>query len=529
MSYHDLFFARQASVGLNAPNNGVASAQLALVAAVFMAFTTGKPVLAAPGTYLSTDTIPYLHQVKWIGHKVFIKRGTDLFCVTPDNETNKLYVAVTGGDDAKDGLSANEPMLTRQAAGSALYNYPWSMATYQIQHSAETFTDTALFNAPAPTPYRVQFLGSPKLDGQTPTTIFTSPGGAGKTGIYVTNRYNLHVEDIFFMHYRDGASPAVSGNSTGVTADKWCEVYSRNCFYSDCDNGIDVENHGRLLVQAGKIDACAQGIRCIFHVTYTIGYNGSAASSGGDTGVAITNCTGSGILVQENTTGHADFTYISGCANGVSLNVNSRLHLKGSNVNTNTNGISSSISCNWFDNTVTPNTFATNTLDWNMPASFEEGAEGALSGYGLFNKIDTSALTTQSATRVNLFTYTIKGKRATRREAAILLNAFGNVLGTAGAKTIVLSFGGVDIATLTLSTAANNWSIHCKIRVRTGTGSPSQKALIEASGTGVTPILTILTSLALDMNTDQIINVDGSVANTADTLRMQDVEVEVRH
>lgn len=474
-----------------------------------------------------TANVPHLHDIKYSGWGSITNSTAVFYPTLTMGSTNTIYVSTTGLD-TNDGITAANPMLTTQNAGNTIYKYGYGDVTWKIQHAAGTFTQNTFFSKPFPCPNRVQFLGVSTPLGTVPTTIFASPTGAGKTGIYVSNGARAYIESIKFTGYKDGVSPSVSGSSSAISGSVKCEIYTKNVHVYNCDQGIENAFEGMLRVQGGIIDNCAQGIVCISNTSFTIGYYGSAADLTGATGTAVTNCTGYGIIAQEGATGHVDYCYIKGNSNGVSIISRSRVHLLGSTLDTNTNAIKAIGNSTWYNNPTVANTFTGNTADFVMTSgSVEESFEGtanAISGYVLR---DTASYSTQSATPVTAITKTIPALFLKNRGAGFDFELFWTCVGTANTKTVTVKLNGVSIASRVIT--ATTTSAFLRIKFVNRTNASQQKAVVIWEENGVAPVVTISTSYTFDFSADMDLTVEHSVTNVADSSRIQHADLRIVH
>lgn len=119
---------------------GVASSQTAIAAAVAAAFAGGFDLFWPAGTYLSTASIPNLHNVRHWGAGV-IKRGANLFPVQPRyDDTNTIYLDAAAADDTLDGLDSANAIKTHNRIPSVLANYgPVIQTQWFIECAAGTY------------------------------------------------------------------------------------------------------------------------------------------------------------------------------------------------------------------------------------------------------------------------------------------------------------------------------------------------------------------------------------------------------
>ena len=106
----------------NSIGNGIVNDTDAIKNAVATAYLTGDLLYWPTGTYVTTETIPNLHNVRHFGAGV-IKRGSDLFYPNPQRgQVNQIYISTTGSN-SNDGLSSSQPKQTLQSYADLLLNY----------------------------------------------------------------------------------------------------------------------------------------------------------------------------------------------------------------------------------------------------------------------------------------------------------------------------------------------------------------------------------------------------------------------
>lgn len=512
--------------------DGTTSDQTVVAAAVARAYAAGHELYWPDGTYLTTASIPNFHDVRHRGPGV-MKRGSTSFYVDPTfhpGVTNNLYVATTG-DNANDGLTSALPRLTVQSMGDVIYKYSYSDITWKVNVAAGTYVATTYFSKKFPTPNRVQFVGAAVANGTTPTTIFDSPGGADQSGLYFQgDGMRAYVEDILFTDYKDGGAVSFSGNGVGIRIDGHAEVYTKNIYASVCDVGVKTAFLSQLRAEAGVLNACAIGFTCIANSQFTIGYNGTAASITGNTGVAITGCN-TGILVQEQSSGHADYCYFGTNSTGLKINTNSRCHALGSSFVSNTVAVEAETNATYYDNPSIPNTYTTNTTNFSQLSGAIR--TGVLAGENFRGpwliEVDTAGASTQSATPVEFYTKSFAQHELAVRGAMFRFTIYGEVVGVADTKTIVIAFGGTTLLTATIAAATTDYKI--VVNVVNRTGASSQKYFTEIYQNGVLTVSALnITALTLDFTSAaRTFNATHQVTNGADLNRIGWVQMEIVH
>lgn len=487
--------------------------------AISAAYSAGRQVYWAPGTYLTTSSITNFHDVKHSGPGI-VRRGPDLFHVEPRaGVTNNLYIATTG-DNSNDGLSSAQPKGTIQATGDSIYKYTYGDANWVVHLATGTYNQIATFSRPFPTPNRVQFKGPDVADGEAPTAVINDTG-RGIVGLYFQNKVRVYVEDIKFTNF--------SGPSdSGITADNGCDLYTRNVHGENNAVTIEAASETRLRVQAGIIRNGATGIRVISNVTYTIGYGGSAASASGDTGTAILSMSSAGVFAQENATGHIDYTWFNGATYAVDLIERSRAHLLGSRIGDSAAGVRARVLSTLYDNPVIKNTFTGNADNF----VFKSGSVRVANEQDSFNpgflEIDTAGGSTRSTAPVTVYAKSFAAGELSVRGAGFRLKIQADVVGTAGTKNVTITLGGTTLLDRTITASTSDYFIEVELFNRTASGSPVQKYVTRVFENGVAPVITVATS-AEDLSIAKTLTITHSVVNAADRNDIELVELQVMH
>lgn len=143
--------------------DGVTSDQTAVANATADAFAAGKQMYWPLGTFLTTATIPNFHSIRHFGPGI-VKRGSTLFYVTQKvGLYNTMYVATTG-NDANDGLSSSEPILTLNRAVTVTESYAPLQFKWTIELAAGTYSENVTLSSG--TSFNEDYL---IIQGPTPT------------------------------------------------------------------------------------------------------------------------------------------------------------------------------------------------------------------------------------------------------------------------------------------------------------------------------------------------------------------------
>jgi hypothetical protein len=510
-----------------------ANTQAGMAAAVAAAYAAGKSVYWPVGTRVSTATIPNFHDVRHEGPGV-VQRGSDLFYVDPSlypGSTNILYVATTGSN-TNDGLSSVEPRLTALATANVIYGYRYGDLTWKIQFAAGTFTEVSVSaSRPFPTPRYVQFLGASVSRGVQPTTIFQATGegvGATVVGFYFQNYVRAQVLNINFKNYRTNAVNA-NNVSTGLTADGRSDLVTDNVWTDNCDQGIYITNGSQARIQAGRHGFNAingAGVQLIRHAQATVGYGGTLADVTGATGTAFIG--GSyGVFIQEFSMAHTDFCYYNTQTQAGVLCNTGRVHSVSSTYLSCYVGIDCRYNANLGNTT---NTFTTCTTDIALRSGSRNAGAEFIEGLNFtppVKEIDMGSNSTSSVTPVTIYTKAFEAKELAVRGTGFELKLFGEVVGAAGTKTIVVTLGATTLVTAVIAAATTDYEIHVKFAVHTA--ASVQKVLTRILQNGVLGVRVLTANIAEDLTVAKTLTVTHQVANGADSNRIEWKELEIQH
>lgn len=290
-----------------AVGDGATSDQTAVAAAVAAAYAAGDFLYWPVGTYLTTASVANLHDVQHFGIGI-VKRGTDLFYITPKlAQTNTLYVATTGSN-SNDGLTVSQPLLTVQKACDIIAeSSPRLPGRWVIQIAAGTYTENVTFDSATEGEYPIYIQGPDVTHPSVPTAIISA-----STTSSPVFQCNVGGHFVIVDVKMNGAttSDGVQTNGSRVTL--------TNVHITACLNGVKALN-GAILTAVGGIwtgrgsgvagGIGYQGLYCVLH---DIG----GTSLG--TATQVTDYE-RGLLVNEGTQGHLDYTQVSNCVTGLNI------------------------------------------------------------------------------------------------------------------------------------------------------------------------------------------------------------------
>jgi hypothetical protein len=277
--------------------------------------------------YLTTATIPDFHKVKHIGNAI-IKRGSDLFYISPQGvQRNKIYVDPTGSN-TNDGLSSSQPVRQLYAAVAFLPNYgPVLTGYWEFILSAGTHdrrTDVKMLSENPIEFTGVDVGGHPNV----PTTIISEGTGISAVGLSVSDRTRIIVRNVKLIGFNGSSSSAALKASNGS------EITTSNVHTDSCYWGVSGENRSNIVIPDGIHSnhgtlntgtGTGAAIRSLQLNRHAIGIQ----NNGNQTNTALFKNCYQAIFIQESSTGHVDWCTIQDCTIGVVARVKGRANVDG--------------------------------------------------------------------------------------------------------------------------------------------------------------------------------------------------------
>jgi hypothetical protein len=300
-------------IDFGAKGDGVTSDQTALVNAFSYAYTNGIKLFLPKGTYLTTDTIPYFHDVYTFGDGV-IKRGSDLFNITPKNvDTNIIYVGY-GGQTSFDGLTSSQPTTFAKATSILqMLGSKASLGQWRLQFVNGLCTENGVvFNNMPYFAKPLQIWG--KWDGVTHLAIWDGSVQTEKYAIRSdgnNNSLNIEVKDLKFQNWTNDPS-----NAGALVFWYDVNVRTENVYCYNCTVGIWCRG-GYSRHYADRLENCNWG--------YSFQYSHSAMiGSSLYTRNKITNCN-VGVFNARTSIAHVDYTDFDQCTVNMQAHQKSRM------------------------------------------------------------------------------------------------------------------------------------------------------------------------------------------------------------
>lgn len=530
-----------------AVGDGVTNDSAAVQAAVTHCLNTGDQLYWPDGTYLTASSISEFHSVKHFGAGV-VKRGLDMFYISPSSSTtNRIYVA-TSGDANNDGLSSSQPITTLQSAINKLPKYgPVLKGTWAIELAAGTyargrFPDEGLYSEK---PIEVN---GPDVGGHpnVPTAIVSEgANGISAEAIRIRQGARVKCSNIHFIGFNGTTS------SGGFTSGGFCEIYSVNCHYTNCTWGISGIQHSVVEVKGGVFDGCGfdpsanpyssgGGIRGLFLTKFSVGVQNAGTLINGP----IFKNNNFGVFAQEHIDGHVDFCTFEDNIHHVRMNVCSRLNLGGSSFKR------ASGSAVWAQDNSVVALFSNNVFGTGADANFvnvicNSGATIAAASTSLFltpspfstserciaRAIPNQNINTTSATIFHtnslIANIWIDGQTAISGMKKLRFKVYGNLTGTAGFKRIQQRFGSASPAIITFTdTETGKFEIEGHVQIGTNPIGSQYLFIRGVRHLGTTARLAQITATEA-MTSDTTFNLEAVVENSADTITVEAYEVWV--
>lgn len=526
-----------------AAGDNVADDTGAVSAIVQYAKLTGAPIYAPDADFKTTESIADLHNVVWTGPGR-IRRGSDVWRVSPTgNDTNTIYVS-NSGDNANDGLSASEPKLTLQNAldQMILHRRPHLMNGYwKIVGAAGTYARVRFPDEGLPSYNPIEIAG-PDVGGHpnVPTMIISEgSNGVSAVGVRTRERTETLCRDIHFIGFNGTSS------SAGYDGNYYCLLSTVNCHFTNCTWGVSGGTQTTIDIKGGIFDgngftpdaapySAGGNVRGLFGAKFEIGVQGAGTRDGGP----IFRNHNFGVFAQEHTNGHVDWCTFESGRTHVRLNYLSRLNLDGSDFK------KATIAALWGEyNSVafisSATSFGTGADANLVPAVMNGGSEVVLSGFfvtaptkSATSRRIVSAIADQniSTTSSTVF-HTLSLKAGMWADGVLSFSAIkklrfrgtGILTGTAGYKRILARFGSTPVTVTFGSTETGKFEFEGHVLV-----TPSDQHLF-ARG-----LRHLATNVRLDhvrateaLTSDTTFNLEGLVENAADTLTITEFEVFV--
>jgi hypothetical protein len=501
------------------------------------------PLDIGNGQTIVTSNLTDVHNIVLRG-KGSIKRNNDVFYPNPTNAlTNILYVSVTNGNDANDGLTSVYSLKTVQKAFDILAGYGQDIlrGNWTIQCDSGTYPEAVRVKEGLLVDNWITLNGA-NVGGYpvVPTTIFTQGMGAGAVGLFATYGTKLKVNDILYSGYNGTTS------SAGVKVAFGSQLITSNVHASNCYWGISGETQSRITIPNGIFDTCGflngattgngAGIRSLQQNNHYIGDQNATSRTNG---AIFRNCA-FGVFAQEFSTGHVNWLTIQDCKNdGIRCTANSRANADGVAFYRNARAIRYDGSSNIFVSSTT--VFGTGAdINLNPIAS---GAGGQLYGTSIFaegdmgySKNERIVLVNNNFQTINTISSSILDKLTLKYPhwnysansvdiaKKIRVRIYGKLTGTAGFKKINLRLSnGVNflLAGLTFAqTESGDFDSNGELAFGTNTQALFLTGGVHSSG---------ITRKSLDTDTlsltnDYVLSIEAQVENTADTITVNTVE-----
>ncbi|MDQ0974585.1 hypothetical protein QFZ31_004463 [Neobacillus niacini] len=278
-----------------------------------------------------------------------------------------IYVS-PAGDDNNDGLSQSAPFRTLQRAFDLIKNtYSVIDGKINVDLAPGTYEQSASISN-VMSKNRIEIIGKKGANG-IPTVIFE--GGKKEDlscAMLFSDYMNVMVQDIKIQNYANNVT------RSGIITQNYTNLWTKNVHAENCGfAGINVNLFSRLYVEGGTVDNCRIGIRVYSNSICTIGYNNQTQSLSDPNHTIIKNCTETGILLYNMSTGHVDYSELDRNRVGIIIQNSSRLHvMKNLIKNSEVLGVQVTTSSTWYNN---ENIYKNNAQDYKHFAFSTEEAQ----------------------------------------------------------------------------------------------------------------------------------------------------------
>lgn len=436
------------------------------------------------------------------------------------------YYVNPAGSNSNDGQSVGQPFLTIQQALDVLQNFgPLLPGTFKINLAAGTYTEGGKLSIGLREANRLQILGPTIARPGTPTAIIDGTTAVNPFAFYGQRESNTYIQDVLAQNF------SVAGQF-GFVVEEFSDLYTANVWTANCDTGIKAQQ-SRLFVDGGDINGGRTGVTCISGTTLTLGHNDTASGTGHGPGVGpyIHDQTVQGVLIQENSTGHVDFTTVNNAVIGLDIVEKSRANCNTTVITNNSIGVKGRQSSSYAKNGVT---YSGNTNDevlesysgeinrsGNFPTTARQWMDRTATTYqpgvaGFVIATPTIVRTITAAIKVNTWTTDVKSYR---------LKVVGNSAGVGGTKVVAIDFAGGASWSFTLPAAGTGaWTCEGTLIPNNGAGTAQLfDAVLSQNGQ---PSQNLEGALAINLQTgaDLDAHVSLTINNAGDTVTIHRVE-----
>lgn len=401
--------------------------------AVTDVFNNGGKLWVPRGNWALPASVTNLHSIVTYGPGALTRAGQTWYAEPFWNQTNTIFVDVTNGNDANDGLApgtGNAVKTVARAFAILGAKGPWLNGTWVVQLAAGTYPEAATFPENVRGLNRVAIQGPVVAHPGVPTAIMDG----GTTLAFSLNFNGGNKVTVQYIK-------AQNNTTYGAVAQDYCDLLFNNFHAASVPNGPGIKaQQCRLRVQGGIFTACQTAWTCIAGTTYTIGDPAGASLAGGSQAI---NCTQAGFFGQEMANGHLDYVTATNCAVALDLTVNSRCHALGCSFSSNaTADVRCAMNSSWFNNGTTLGSANTEIM---YAGCGEIGRDGSRTSE-LRQAMDLALVTSAGTSTQTLKTYAnaLASNSFTASTKAIRLKFYGEITTSAAPalKNITVNLGG---------------------------------------------------------------------------------------
>lgn len=287
-----------------AAGDGTADDTAAVIKAAARAYAAGLR-LDLSRVYLTTATIPYLHEVDRIGSGA-IKVGSALFpAIVRQGDSITVYVDGAAGSDTNDGLASGARAVATLTAARNLIRLTdrYIAGSWTIRVAAATYTEKVNWAGVTSLGSPVTIAGPDVGHPNAPTAIIAAPA-PNDNGFEFNEASRFILSNIAFTGFTSGQGINNNGGKLSLV-----NVHMTGCWKGIINqHGGQVTFSGGIYDGTGAVPADATGYSGYYNARHGVSGHSSTA-----TGTIFRNYD-TGLQIGEGTQGHLDYITVEDCA-----------------------------------------------------------------------------------------------------------------------------------------------------------------------------------------------------------------------
>lgn len=285
--------------------NGATDDSTSVNKAISFAKSNGCSLYWPTGVYLCASNLADFHNIPQSGEGK-VKRGTDVFHITPPGAAlNRIYFSATG-NNSNDGLTADKPKQSLSELTRVLQSWNemgrLSSGKWQFKLAAgEWINEQIKISFNILSCYAIEIVGEATSDPWVPATKIRQTGTI-KQGYWIEPGGNVEIRNVWCL----GFDRTVSA-SYGFLHKGYGQTKLFNCKASNVSNGFSITGSCSGLYETCHADNCQTGFSAAFGAAFTFGHSTESQ------GCKATNCQFYGAQGASAAIGHIDHFIIEDC------------------------------------------------------------------------------------------------------------------------------------------------------------------------------------------------------------------------